>query len=318
MSVKVLAVERFEQGQVLLLRQSTQAGRGIEIHDPRLGAPQQGSLKQRRHEAAGPIRRSVDRDARGIGQDDIGRQFLRLVAQSIDHPGAERGAADDAGNAAVEIADRNFVAVVAGVHRADDANVVDDAGGVAGAVRRLRCPTAPWLANFQGLAKQFAAGTIDEAEVDLADRRSVPSQPGQFGLGIQQVDVRRSAVHEERNHRLGLRRKMGRLGAASRAPANRDGLAGGSASRMVLVVEQPGQGHAADAHGAWLAKNVAPRLGRGACCRTGASAMLSAVDALTESQLHVPDLIGLNAGVSMISFTTRAGRPSVRLWSRPL
>ena len=83
-------------------------------------------------------------------------------------------------------------------------------------------------------------------------------QPGQLGLGIQQVDVRRSAVHEERNHRLGLRREMGRLGA--QIERRRLVWLGRRGKRLILFLQEPRQSHAADAE-RLAGQKLAPRLG---------------------------------------------------------
>ena len=102
---------------------------------------------------------AVDRRTRRDRRARVGRQFLRFAAQSIDHPRAERRPTDDAGDAAVKIANRNFVAVVAGVHRANEADVVDDAGGVRQQFGNSDARLAMFC-EFEGTAQQFAAGGV--------------------------------------------------------------------------------------------------------------------------------------------------------------
>ena len=178
-----------------------------------------------------------------IGQHAIGRQLLRLVAQSIHHPRAERGSPDDAGDAAVKIADRNFVAVVAGMHRADDADVVDDAGDVGQQFGDFGTALTMFF-ELEGTGQQLSAGRVGEAECDVALVR-LAVVLGELGLGIQQVDVRRAAVHEERDHRLGLWRKVGRLGP--QVERRRIVRLGRRLGQQFLFGQQPSQGHAADA-----------------------------------------------------------------------
>ena len=200
MQLQVPLVELVEKRQVLLLERPFEAWRRIEIEDPRFLRPQHGSLIKGRHEAARPVERAVDRMSARIGQHHVRRQVLRFVSQGVDEPASHRRPAGDAGDAAVEITDRHFVAVVPGVHRADDGDVIDDAGNFGEQLRDLGAALAA-LFELERTAEEFFAGPVDEAEDDVAAVIGA-AVLRQLGLGIEQVDVRRAAVHEERDHRV--------------------------------------------------------------------------------------------------------------------
>ena len=95
-----------------------------------------------------------------------------------------------------------------GVHRANHAQVVNNAGRLGQELGDLRAALAV-PGKFPGAAEELLAGPVDEAEGDLAAVIR-PMQPAQLGLGVKQVDVRRSPVHEQRDHRRGLGREMRR------------------------------------------------------------------------------------------------------------
>ena len=71
------------------------------------------------------------------------------------------------GDPAVEVADRDLVAVVPGVHRADHADVVDDPGRVGQQLGDLGAALAV-LGELPGAAEELLAGPVDEAEDDVA------------------------------------------------------------------------------------------------------------------------------------------------------
>ena len=74
---------------------------------------------------------------------------------------------------------------------------------VSGRSSETSVPHCPCLANFHGSAEQLLARAVDEAEHDVAVVLGAVSFR-QFGLRVEQVDMRRTAVHEQRDHRLRL------------------------------------------------------------------------------------------------------------------
>ena len=79
---------------------------------------------------------------------------------------------------------------------------------VWGSSSETSVPHWPCFSNLPRAAEELLAGPIDEAELDVAAVIGA-AVPRQLGLGIEQIDVRRPAVHEERDHRLGFWRKVG-------------------------------------------------------------------------------------------------------------
>ena len=105
-------------------------------------------------------------------------------------------------------------------------------------------PHWPVLFEPERTGQELAAGRVDEAEVHFAVVR-LAVEPSQLRLGIEQIDVRRPAVHEHRDHRPGLGRKPRRpepqvVGLHIERLGRRIG-------QEIFAVQQRSQGHAADA-----------------------------------------------------------------------
>ena len=136
--------------------------------------------------------------AAGVSKNEVRRKILVLIPQSIDDPASQRGPTGHCGNATVEIADRNLVPVMAGMHRTDDTNIVDDPRGVRQKFGDFRTALS-MCREFPGAAEQLFAGPINEAECDLA-AIILAMMFRQFRFGVKQVHVGRSAMHEHGNH----------------------------------------------------------------------------------------------------------------------
>src|SRR5262249_38593547 len=122
---EMIAIETIEIRQVAFLRLALQVRLRVEVLDARLRRPDPPALVQRGKPAVGPVADAYDRQRAGVGQGDVGRQFATLRAQGVGQPTAQhRPAGED--RPGVERVDRLHVVVDAGVHRADDANVVND------------------------------------------------------------------------------------------------------------------------------------------------------------------------------------------------
>ncbi len=119
-----------KEGEVSLLDIALKEGGGVEIENARLLGANNGPLKDRRHESIGPVGDAVDRVAIRIGENEVSGQVLGFRAQAIAEPRAECRSAEDTGNAAVKVANRDFVSIGTGVHAADEADVINDLGEV--------------------------------------------------------------------------------------------------------------------------------------------------------------------------------------------
>ena len=100
---------------------------------------------------------------------------------------------------------------------------------VSGSSSETSVPHCAVLGELPGAAEQLLARPVDEAEDDVAAVLGAVV-PGQLGLGVEQVDVRRPAVHEQRDHRRRLGGEVRRRGAARFSGRFSPGFFGASAS----------------------------------------------------------------------------------------
>ena len=218
-----------EQGQVLLLRHCRAAGPGGSRFTIRGSArPQHRSLKHRRHETAGPVRRPVDGQPARIGQHDIGRQFLRLAAQAIDHPRAERRPAERRrecrrGNSGSKLRGRCGRCASSGRRRCR--RRFRRCGAAA---RKLRCPHWPCFSNLKGLANSLRLATL--TKLNLTSPSYVwPSSRVSSGLGSNRSTCDGPPCMNSEIIALACGGKWGGRGRRSWAGGS-CGLAGASAS----------------------------------------------------------------------------------------
>ena len=275
-------VELTEEVKVVALDVALQVGRRVEVEYSRLLRAQHRALIQAWQEAVGPVVHAIDRVTAGVGQHHVGRQLVRHAAKRVCQPGAEARPAQHGWDAGVHVADGDLVAVVSGVHAADHAKVIGDAGRVRQQLAEIHPALAVFL-EFPRAAEQVAAGFVGEAVMHVA-AVLLAVETRQFRLGIGEIHVARAAVHEERNHRLRLRsvvrlfwREVERL--FSTRNRRRSG-------EQFVAVQQPAQRQAADAH------RVVPE-------------KPAAVEGFARV-VHASS-----------SSTTRAGWPSMRLCTRP-
>ena len=137
------------------------------------------------------------------------------------------------------------MAVVAGMHASDHAEIVSDLCGV----RQEFAEIHPALAVFLELpraAKEFAAGFVGEAVLNVAAVIHAVATL-QLGLGIGEVHVARAAVHEQGNHCLGPGRKVRLLGLQIKPPLGARNILG--RAEQFFSLQQPRQRKTADAHG---------------------------------------------------------------------
>ena len=145
----------------------------------------------------------------------------------------------------MEITDRNFVPVSPGMHRTNQANVVNNIGSMRQKLRQLRTTLTTWR-ELKGTAKQFLASFVYKAEMDVLFVIGA-AVLGQLRFRIRQIHVRRTAMLKQRNHGFGARFKM-RLARQQIVM----GLSHGDAFRAfasgTLLLQHPGECDRADAH----------------------------------------------------------------------
>ena len=101
-------------------------------------------------------------------------------------------AAEDSWNAAVKVADGNFVAVRAGVHTSDEANIVGDSAGLGQEFGQFGTALSVFP-ELPACAQQLLAGCIGETVRDIFFViRAV--ELCEFRFRIRQVHVRWTAV----------------------------------------------------------------------------------------------------------------------------
>ncbi len=165
-----------------------------------------GSLIGARQKGRPPVLGCHDRIAPRTHGDEAG-QVLVFRAQAVSDPGSHAGALQ-AAVAAVHQHERWLVIGHVGIHRADDAQVVDMLSRRAGEEITHFDAALAILPEGEGRA-QGCAGLALGAQVGRGKRLAVVLR--QQWLGIECVDVRRTAVHEEVDNLLCLRGKVRRL-----------------------------------------------------------------------------------------------------------
>ena len=151
------------------------------------------------------------RSAAVRAQRDERRQVLVLGAETVRNPRAHRRPCCQHA-AGVEQGPPRCVRRVEGVHRSNDAHVVDDAGELRQQLAHLDA-IAPVALELERRRQQPARRALG-AQVDGA--RTLSRVLGQRRLGIEHVELRRPAVHVKHDDVLGLGRQR-RPGIVSKA-----------------------------------------------------------------------------------------------------
>ena len=137
------------------------------------------------------------------------------------------------------------MAIVAGVHTANEAEIVGDLRGVGQQFAEIHAALAVLL-ELPRAAEELAAGFVSKAVLDVAGVVHAVAAL-QLGLGVCEVHVARAAVHEEGNHRLGPGRKVRLLGLQIKPTLSARDVLG--RAEQFLTLQQPRQRQAANAHG---------------------------------------------------------------------
>ena len=182
-------------------------------------------------------------ESAGRGQHDEPREILVLAPETIGHPGSHRWPARD-GRPGVHEGVRGIVVDRFGHHRADNADLVGD-GGDVGEDR------ADLLAARAAASERMLGREADELlALELGDGHALGERlghglamhPGQVGLRVQGLQVRRAAGHVEIDDPLGLGGQVERMDDARPSVA----LRGRHAGLQQLGVEQRSQRQRAD------------------------------------------------------------------------
>ena len=163
------------------------------------------ALERAGQEPRPPVLDAHDRQPAGAHGDEAG-QVLILRAQAVGDPRAHAGPGLPP-LAAVHQHQRRLMIGHVGVHRADDAEVVGVRTGGSGEQLADLQTALPVPAKLERRA-HGGAGLALGAEVGARQRLSVVLR--QQGLGVERVDVRRAAVHEQVDDLLGPGGELGR------------------------------------------------------------------------------------------------------------
>ena len=236
--LQVAIVEPFEQIELLALlgqRQAIVADVFDQLLDGGVLGVDVRAFVDARQKAGLPVLRFLDRVAERAHRDER-RQVLVFAAEAVAEPGAEAGA-NLAGVAAVHQEQRRFVAGDVGVHRADHGDVVDRLGGATEDVADLDAALAV-LVEFERRGEGGAGLALGR---ECAAGQQLAGIFVEHRFGIERVDVRRAAVHEDVDDALGFGGEVGRV------RAERIGRGGG---RFLGAHDQVAECERAEAHAA--------------------------------------------------------------------
>ena len=136
-------------------------------------------------------------------QHDEARQVLVLRPQPIREPGAERRPARQS-VPAIHHEQRRPVIPVVGVHRADDADVVDVRANLRKNLADLDAALSALL-EFEWRAHQVPRRAVG---FDLRTGHRLAIVLDQHGLGVESVHLRHAAVQKQKDDTFGFGRKM--------------------------------------------------------------------------------------------------------------
>jgi hypothetical protein len=115
MGLCVRAVEAFQVGQIVLLRDAAQVRRWIEIGNAWFLRAHGGALVDGGQPSLGPVAHSEDGQSAWVGECDVSGEVLGLGAETVGEPASERwSAGEDA--ARLKCVDALSVVAYAGVH----------------------------------------------------------------------------------------------------------------------------------------------------------------------------------------------------------
>ena len=190
-------------------------GRRSHVENRIAGVAEAGAGVIARQKSARPCSRSAA-DAAGGVHHHKGGQIAALAPEAIRGPGADRGAAR-LGEAAVHENLRRGMVELIGAAALDDRDLIHHRRQLRQHLRDLG-PRVAVLGKLE-LRRQHCGIGADKGIPLAADyfrRNRLPLNLDQLRLVIKELQLRRGPRHEELDHRLRLRRKVGRLGRQRR------------------------------------------------------------------------------------------------------
>ncbi len=205
----VRGVDLGEQVKIAMLTLGADSGGRCEIENGRTFRAQRCTLVVRGQVAVAPVRRAALRIAH-LGQHDEAGQILIERAESVVHPRTDAGIAAEA-VAAVHLIHGGRV--VHAVHGAatEEANVIRDLGEMRPVYRHVRAALTG-LDELERTLHVVTLAALKRGGLLVLANEFLEVQFRQRGLGVEGVDVRRSAFHHEEDNVLRLRWQMTNLG----------------------------------------------------------------------------------------------------------
>jgi hypothetical protein len=213
---QMLGVQSVRGGNQIALHWRGQARGGIEIQNRLAARAEYRALMRRWHEAARPVRRAADRTAARIEHHHVAREILVHRPEPVAEPRTHRGIALD-DTAAVHLQHRRAVREAVRVERLDDRKLVHLRRKMR---QRVRAPLAGLTVLFEAAlrAEQFPGGDIAAARFEV---RGLAVTLLQLGLVVEQIHLRRPAIHEEEDAGLRALRQMRDLRSCRTNPRRR-------------------------------------------------------------------------------------------------
>ena len=192
-SVEVKLVDAGQVLQALFLHAWRLLFGWLEVVNGRAAHVELDALIERRQEAIGPKQPAPDRVPLRVAQDHVRGQVLVFRAERVADPSAH-GRAPRKDLAGQQHVQPLGVVVVLGVHRADEAELVNDFGLVRQGLRNVH-PALPPLLKFEGRREQCVcvAGLVNLYAVWMG----LAGVFGEQGFGIEQIHLAGTAVLDQ-------------------------------------------------------------------------------------------------------------------------
>ena len=137
-----------------------------------------------------------------VAHDDVGGQILRLAAERVGRPGTHGGIAG--GDAAGLHGEHGLQVIVhARLHRADQADVVGDRAELREEFTEFEAALAV-AGELPERTQHLGRGLRDVVVFEIVSGEFLAVPLREHRLVVEEIHLRRTAHHEEGDHRLGL------------------------------------------------------------------------------------------------------------------
>ena len=174
----------------------------------------------------------------------VGGQFIRLAAQAIGQPGTQRRAACGDASRIHGIQTLCMIAHTGG-HGADERDLIHHLAQVGQQLADLHA-ALPVLGKLPRRAEALRRSLCEVVILDLSGK-FLPVIFGEHRLRIKEIHLRRPAHHEEGDHGLGTRLKMGLLRREVVPRLARDALRLHRGGEQAVLFQQRGERQRAEA-----------------------------------------------------------------------